>query len=68
MHRKLKKKPQCGTKNLSKEAKSRVLVVADIQNFTLRAHCMHSIPSNMLMSRALHKHVSHILVLESYTK
>ena len=40
MHRKLKKKTQYGTKNLSKGAKSRVRVLADIQNFALRAHCV----------------------------
>ena len=39
-----KKNPQYGTKNLSRGAKSRVRVLADIQNFTLRAHCMHGIP------------------------
>ena len=36
MHRK-PKKPQCGTKSLSKRAKSRVRVFADTQNFALRA-------------------------------
>ena len=36
MHRKLKK-TQYGTKNLSKGAKSRVGVFADLQNFALRA-------------------------------
>ena len=40
MHRKLKKKIQYGTKNLSKGAKSRVRVLADIQNFALSAHCV----------------------------
>ena len=39
MHRKLKK-TQHGTKNLSKGAKSRVWVLADIQNFALRAQCV----------------------------
>ena len=38
------KKPLYGTKNLSKGAKTRVRVLADIQNFALRAHCVHGIP------------------------
>ena len=46
MHRKLKK-PQYGTKNLSKGAKSRVWVLADIQNFALCAHCVHGIPMDL---------------------
>ena len=43
MHRKLKK-PNVVQKNLWKGAKTRVQVFADIQNFALRAHCMHGIP------------------------
>ena len=39
------KKPLYGTKNLSKGAKTRVRVLADIQNFALRAHCVHGIPN-----------------------
>ena len=38
------KTTQHGTKNLSKGAKSRVRVFADIQNFALCAHCVHGIP------------------------
>ena len=41
------KKPLYGTKNLSKGAKTRVRVLADIQNFALRAHCVHGIPSGV---------------------
>ena len=36
------KKPLYGTKNLSKGAKTRVRVLADIQNFALRAHCVRT--------------------------
>ena len=36
------KKPLYGTKNLSKGAKTRVRVFADIQNFALRAHCLRT--------------------------
>ena len=36
------KKTQYGTKNLSKGAKSRVRVLADIQNFALRVHCVRT--------------------------
>ena len=38
------KNPLYGTKDLSKGAKTRVPVLADIQNFALRAHCVHGIP------------------------
>ena len=38
-------KPWYGTKNLGKGAETRVRVFADIQNFALRAHCLHGIPS-----------------------
>ena len=43
MLRKLKK-PWYGTKDLCKGAETRVRVFADIQNFALRAHCVHGIP------------------------
>ena len=47
------KKPLYGTKNLSKGAKTRVRVLADIQNFALRAHCVHGIPSEPSLRREL---------------
>ena len=55
MHRKLKKKPQYRTKNLSKGAKSRVRVFADIQNVTLRAR--HSL-SSALVGKRNHGHAT----------
>ena len=38
-----KKNPEWN-KNLSKRAKSRVRVFADIQNSAMRAHCVHGVP------------------------
>ena len=53
------KKPLYGTKNLSKGAKTRVRVFADIQNFALRAHCVHGIPNACLTHRYFLPHPGH---------
>ena len=56
------KKPLYGTKNLSKGAKTRVRVLADIQNFALRAHCVRTacmafpIAPGWLSTRMTHLH------------
>ena len=50
------KKPLYGTKNLSKGAKTRVRVLADIQNFALRAHCVRT--ACMAFPEELHTNTS----------
>ena len=42
---------QYGTKNLSKGAKSRVRVFAEIQNFALRARHSHCVPQKGVVGR-----------------
>ena len=54
---KAKKTPQYGTKNLSKGAKSRVRVFADIQNVALRAHGI--LPHSLIFQKRKEKKKGH---------